>query len=332
MTRNVRVFGQAVAAIGLAHRLRPKHIAAIHCHFAHAPTTIGMYTAMQLEIPFSFVGHANDLLERRSLLTPKLKRAAFVACISTWHRTLYQQQVPRPEGQYPVIRCGVEVGTWGTSPKRSSVNGCHLLTLCRLVEKKGVDTLIRALAILRRNDQKWRLTIAGSGPDTMRLRALATHLDCNEAITWLGPVDADCVPGLLAGADAFVLPCREDQRGDRDGIPVVLMEAMAAGVPVVAGDLPSIRDLIQSGQTGILVPGNDATALADALVQLWHNPSQQRWLAEEGRKIVIEEFSQTTNIARLERALQNSLGLGSRSIGPTVQRTTSQRPRVRAAV
>lgn len=328
-----RALFQAVAAIGLANRLRAcGGVAMLHCHFAHAPATVGMYCARQLDIPFSFVGHANDLLQRRTLLEPKLKRCSFAACISTWHRSLYRELVSRGDEDYPVIRCGVEVGTWGTIPHRDHADGHRLLTLGRLVEKKGIDTLIRALSQLRRADREWQLTIAGGGPDGHRLRALAKHLDCNEAIHWLGPVDAQQVPKLMAAADVFALPCREDQRGDRDGIPVVLMEAMAAGLPVVAGDLPSIRDLVQHDSTGLLVPGDDPTMLAEQLTRLQRDPTLRKRLAHAGREHVAKEFSQAINIERLENALRESLGLGSLPIARTLQRSVSQRTHARAAV
>jgi hypothetical protein len=100
---------QAAAGIGLARRLRNLGVEHIHCHFAHAPTTVGMYAAMQLDIPFSFTGHANDIFQRRALLKKKLQRASFVACISEWHKKFYESIQPDTENKYEVIRCGVEI-------------------------------------------------------------------------------------------------------------------------------------------------------------------------------------------------------------------------------
>src|SRR5581483_9861289 len=107
----------------------------------------------------------------------------------------------------------------------------QLLTVCRLVEKKGVDTLIGAVADVRRSGLACELTVGGDGPDRARLMALAGDRQIADHVRWLGAVDNAAVRDAMAGADLFALPCRSDSNGDRDGIPVVLMEAMACGVP-----------------------------------------------------------------------------------------------------
>ncbi|MCX5662520.1 MAG: glycosyltransferase family 4 protein [Planctomycetota bacterium] len=310
---------QAFAALGLAKRLRSIGVDHIHCHFAHAPTTLGMYAARQMRVPFSFTGHANDIFQRRSILKTKLARASFVSCISAWHRSFYQEVQGAPGAgaadAYRVIRCGVDVSAWTESVRHAngSASTMQILTLCRLVEKKGVDTLIRALALLRgiatggtgaAGSVDWRLTIAGDGPYRQSLEALARELKCDAAITWLGAVDNEKVPGLLAKTDVFALPCKEDSRGDRDGIPVVLMEAMACGVPALSGNLPAIRELIDDGVNGLLVDGTDPKALADRLAWLAANPAERSRIGHAGRLRVEQEFSLSLNVDRLESALR----------------------------
>ncbi|MGA2441339.1 MAG: glycosyltransferase family 4 protein [Tepidisphaeraceae bacterium] len=290
---------QAIAAMGVARRLRRSGVRHIHCHFAHAPTSVGMYAAMQMGIPFSFTGHANDIFQRRAILKTKLRRARFVACISRWHQSFYNTKCPDTSNKYEVIRCGVEAG----EAKESSAGDGRLriLTVCRLVEKKGIDTLIGAAAELNRRGIHVRLTIAGDGPDRQRLEKLAAELGCGDWLAWLGAVANSRVFSLLKEADVLALPCREDSRGDRDGIPVVLMEAMASGTPVVAGNLPAIGELVEDGVSGLLVEGNKPAALADKLAMLWGNPDLSRRLAEEGRRRIATEFSLGTTLDRLER-------------------------------
>jgi glycosyltransferase involved in cell wall biosynthesis len=268
-----------------------------------------MYAARQLGVPFSFVGHANDLFQRRRLLRTKLRRAAFVSCISEWHRALYQSIEPARDAQYHVIRCGVGTDTYAPrATDDATAPTLNVLTVCRLVEKKGVDTLIRALADAgTRHRLDWRLTIAGDGPQRDELRQLARSLDCGARIEWLGAVDNTRVPALLAAADVFALPCRVDRNGDRDGIPVAMIEAMACGVPVVAGDLPAIRELIRHDDTGLLVDGADAAQTADALGRLASSPTDRRRLGDAGWRWVVAEFSLATNIDRLERALTDAV-------------------------
>jgi glycosyltransferase involved in cell wall biosynthesis len=294
---------QAIAAIGLARRLRIRGVRHVHCHFAHAPTTLGMYAAMQLKIPFSFTGHANDIFQRRAILKIKLRRAAFVACISRWHQAWYSSIHPDTEGKNEVIRCGVDAEACRQDRVDSAdaPQALRILTVARLVEKKGIDTLISAVAELNRREIRARLTIAGDGPDRPRLEKIAAELNCRDQIRWLGAVGNSRVFSLLAEADVFALPSRQDSNGDRDGIPVVLMEAMAGGTPVVAGDLPAIGELVEDGVSGLLVKANQPGALADKLAMLWGNPELRQRVAREGRKKVECEFSLSLNLDRLEK-------------------------------
>jgi glycosyltransferase involved in cell wall biosynthesis len=326
-----KLIAQATAGIGLAGRLRDGGTRHIHCHFAHAPTTLGMYAAMQLRVPFSFTGHANDLFQRRMLLTRKLERATFVACISRWHRDFYRQRVPADEAVYPIVRCGVDVQAWNVKaedggwkmedgkkvaapssilhPPSSPLKGIlHVLTVCRLVEKKGVDVLLRAMADFgQSNHRSWRLTIAGDGPESVRLRQLAAELGVADQVEFLGAVDNERVRELLKSADLFVLACRTDAAGDRDGIPVVLTEAMASGVSVISGDLPAIHELVEPGVAGLLVNGGDVAALTEAITKLANNRPLRESLAAGGRAAVEREFALDLNITRLEQWLEHSL-------------------------
>ncbi len=306
----LKLLAQSLASIGLAGRLRaagPRHI---HCHFAHAPTTVGMYTAIHLCVPFSFTGHANDLFQRRILLKRKLQRAAFVACISRWHREFYRHIAPADDSTYALIRCGVDIRTWNPTPSASRLTTglLNILTVCRLVEKKGVDALIRAMARFSQTNQRfWRLTVAGDGPERQNLQRLAAELGLTDRIQFLGSVENEQVQTLLASADIFVLACRQDTAGDRDGIPVVLMEAMAGGVPVIAGDLPAIRELIEPGITGLLVSATDIPALTDAITSIAANPNLRQTLAQNARTKVEKEFDLDSNISRLEHHLETTL-------------------------
>jgi glycosyltransferase involved in cell wall biosynthesis/GT2 family glycosyltransferase len=297
---------QALAAVGLAGQLRERKIRHIHCHFAHAPTTIGMYAAMQLKIPFSFTGHANDIFQRRAILKLKLRRSAFVSCISKWHQSFFNSKYPDRTGKYEVIRCGVEPG----EAREFSRNGeaLRILTVCRLVEKKGIDTLIAAAAELKGRGVPIRLTIAGDGEDRERLKKTAGDLHCGDWLVWLGEVSNSRVPALMKQADVFALPCRQDSKGDRDGIPVALMEAMAAGTPVVAGDLPAIGELVSDGVSGMLVESGNAQQLALTLATLKENVDLRRKLAAGGRKKIETEFSLETTLNRLERRFADSAG------------------------
>lgn len=301
VTDRLKLIYQARAAAGLAKELARRNIQHIHCHFAHAPATLGMYAAQYLNVPFSFTGHANDLFQRRILLKRKLQRAKFVSCISHEHQKLYQQVFAREDQAYPIIRCGVDVQSFTAASQQDSEHPARILTVCRLVEKKGVDTLIRAFDQLADLDAE--LLIAGDGPQRNELEQLANQCTRKRRIRFLGAVSNEKVRQLLQSSTLFALPCRVDRMGDKDGIPVVLMEAMACGLPVVAGDLPAIRELVLHQQTGLLVDATTALPVAEALRYLLTHPDIARSIGRAARDHVIREFSLETNIQRLEQAL-----------------------------
>jgi len=149
------------------------------------------------------------------------------------------------------------------------------------------------------NGKEWRLVLAGDGPEMARLQcAWSTHPRKN----WIevkGALPNHEVRREMQDADLFVLPCRVDAEGDKDGIPVVLMEAMAAGMAVISGDVPSIRELVEDGVTGSMVSPGDVGDLTDTLVQLLTDASLRNTLAEAGRNRVVDEFSLDTAIERI---------------------------------
>jgi colanic acid/amylovoran biosynthesis glycosyltransferase len=296
--RRPKVLWQAVAGLALAQRCRGEGVRHIHAHMAHVPTTIAMYAARQLRAPFSFTGHANDLFPNRALLKEKLERAAFAASISHWHREFYLSVAPGRRLELPVVRCGVEMAP--RVPRRESPE-FTIIGVGRLIAKKGFDVLLGAVAELRRQrpEVRVRCQIIGEGPEGPRLREIVRAKGLQEVVDLAGPMANSEVLRALEHADLFVLPCKQDKAGDRDGIPVVLMEAMARGVCVISGDLPTIRELVKHGETGLLAPPEDEGALSAAIQALIDDPGLRQRLAEKGRAWVDEEFSARVNIDRL---------------------------------
>lgn len=293
----VKIPVQTLAALALAWRLRHHQLSGIHIHMAHAPTTVGMYLARALAIPMSFTGHAVDLFRDRSLLRQKLQRATFVSCISSWHRNWYRSIVPGDDSKYPVIRCGVEVPERVISPP--SEGPLRILGLARLVSKKGFDTLMEALSKVNQQHVSFECTLAGDGPEFSSLQEMVRSLGLSEQVRFLGGVAHGRVSDLLRSTDVMILPCKVDAQGDRDGIPVALMEAMAHGLPVICGDLPTIRELIEDRVTGLLVPPGNSDALAEAICELASDSTLRTTLGIAGRDRVNEEFASGSNLARL---------------------------------
>lgn len=298
--RRLKVCWQLLAGLALARRVRPRGIGHIHAHMAHVPTTIAMYAARQLGVPFSFTGHANDLFPQRALLSEKLNRAAFVACISAWHRRFYQDIANVPDERLPIVRCGVAIPPATTPASRAAP---HILSVGRLIPKKGFDVLLRALARLREDGLRVSCTIIGGGPQADELHELVNALQLGDCVELAGPRSNAEVRAAVQQTDLFVLPCRVANSGDRDGIPVVLMEAMAAGVCVVSGDLVTIRELVRDGDTGVMVPPGEVDGLVAALRDLIQDAARREQLAAAGRAWVTQEFSRTANVERLLAAL-----------------------------
>ncbi len=305
ITGRFKAFYQYLAGISLARRVRDTGVRHIHAHFAHVPATIAMAAAKQLGIPFSFTGHANDLFQHRSLLEEKLDRAAFVACISSWHNHWYGSVRRAARDNRPVIRCGVDLTDYAPASQSPGL----IVSVARLVEKKGLDTLIQACAMLRDRGVHFRCKVAGDGPMRGALASMITQHGLADSVELLGPLPNEQIRDLVGSASIFCLPCRDDSSGDRDGIPVALMEAMACQVATVSGDLPAIRELIDDRISGRLVPGGDAEALAGTLEELLESTELRQRLGVEGRKRIAQEFDLSINADRMIKALRTLGGL-----------------------
>ena len=286
----------AQAAMGLAAgaRLRGSGIRAVHAHMANAPATVALYMARALGVPFSFTGHAADLFVKRTGLAFKLRQADFVACISHWHSAFYAEIAGIAPERRRLVRCAVAI------PQHSLPGRREIVTVARLVEKKGVDLLIDAFASAALAG--WTLRILGDGPRRGALEARVAALGLRGRVRFEGArPHAECL-AAIASAGLFVLPCRTASNSDRDGIPVALMEAMAAGRAVIAGDLPTIRELVADETTGLLAPPDDAAALAARIVRLAGDAALRDRLGAAARAFVADEFSDPVNLDRLEAA------------------------------
>ncbi len=304
LTKRPKIIWQCLAGLALAHRVRMWRIDHLHSHMAHVPTTIAMYAAMALRIPFSFTGHAADLFRDRTMLAAKLRRASRVMCISHWHRRFYQGIASLDDDRLPLVRCGVDVNRWCPAANRSP----DILAVGRLVAKKGFDVLIRSIARLRDEGIAVRCTIVGDGPQRKTLCGLVGELELTGHVQLPGALSNETIRRLMQEHGVFALPCRTDGEQDRDGIPVVLMEAMACGMAVVSGDLPTIRELISHRVSGMLAPPDDVQALSEVLRLLWSDAVLRERLGVAGRARVCDEFSLELNLDRLEFALQGDSG------------------------
>jgi glycosyltransferase involved in cell wall biosynthesis len=199
-------------------------------------------------------------------------------------------ELERHAGATPVrlVYHGVDVEQ--VAPRVAVPGPPRVLTVGRLVEKKGHDTLIRAAGLLRDEGVAFTLRIAGDGPEWPLLQRLVHELDLAGHVIFLGPVNTSEVQAEYGSASVFTLGARQLPNGDRDGLPNVLLEAMVQGLPVIATALPGIAEAIAHERTGLLVAADDPAALADALRRLLTDPELARRLGASGQVSVRERF------------------------------------------
>jgi glycosyltransferase involved in cell wall biosynthesis len=184
-----------------------------------------------------------------------------------------------------------------------------VLAVGRLIEKKGFADLVRACELVRRRGRSFRCSIVGKGPLEGELKALVRELGLEDVVELTGPRPREQLLGLYRRASVFAAPCVVGSDGNRDGLPTVLVEAMALGVPVVSTDVTGIPELVEDGRTGLLVPQRDCEALAGALDRLLSDRRAAQELAAAARQRVEREFDLHVNVAQLRLLLEEAARL-----------------------
>lgn len=297
-------FGEAVV---IAREVEQRNIRHLHAHFSRNAASIAFIIARLLGISFSFTGH-NDFFTDRILLKEKVQEARFVAVISEFSRRYLLDLCPGPAGlgKTHLVRCGIFPGQF--PPRVLPVNKVpQILFLGQLAERKGAVVLIESCRNLAERGTKFRCIIAGDGPERDSVERLASRYGLKDSVAMVGGVFQEQAREWLSSTDIFVLPCIKTAQGDMDGIPVVLMEAMACEVPVVSTRISGIPELIEDGDSGFLVEENDAAALADALQLLIADKDLRLRLGKSGRQKVLREFDIDQSASRLAELLERSL-------------------------
>jgi colanic acid/amylovoran biosynthesis glycosyltransferase len=294
LSLSLRLMFQFLAAGTVASVLRRERIGHLHIHFAHVPTQIGMYAAILCGITFTVMAHANDIFERGFLLKEKAERARKFLTISDYNLT-HLRKIGLPEGKLAIVRCGVSLTPPDTWPVPREKNMYCIGTLGRLVEKKGMDILLKAVAGL----PNMGLSIVGDGPLRSELEVLADDLGISARVNFVGTLSHLDVADWMAGLDLFVLACKQDRNGDMDGIPVCLMEAMSQGVPVVSTWISGIPELVIHEETGLLAMPGDSDSLRQQITRMFESCELRKQLARAAAIHVNGEFGQKANVDRL---------------------------------
>ena len=289
----------------------------VHCHFANHPALAGWLIHRLVGIPYSFTAHGSDLHVDRTMLPMKVREAAFVVTISGDNRSVIEATAGEAAtGKVDVIHCGVDPTAF--APTARDVAGpLRIVAVGTLHEVKGQIHLIEACRRLAERGVAVTCRFIGDGPDRDALQARIDEYGLGGSVTLAGRMTTDAVAAELAAADVLVAASVPTRGGKREGIPVVLMEAMATGLPVVASRLSGIPELVSDGVSGILVPPGDDVAIADALASLATDPDLRARLGAAGREIVLRDFDVDRNAAALADRIRQSLDPPAPSGMPT---------------
>lgn len=297
----------APKAVAWGEDMRRRGVRHVHAHFATHSALAAMIAARVAGVPFSFQVHAHDLYVDRTFLREKIRAASFVTTISEYNRRWLVHLGPEAAARIHVVRCGPALRP--ASPVRGGAgvavpSGPHVVSVAQLKPYKGIRHLVAAAGALRPRLPGLQVTIVGDGPERPALEARRAALGLGDVVRMTGALPAEAVTDVLARADVFAAPSVVQPSGKMDGIPVALMEAMAAGVPVVASDLSGIPELVRDGDTGLLVPPGDERALAAAVERLWTEPGLGRRLAAAARAAVLADYDVDENAGRLARLVR----------------------------
>jgi colanic acid/amylovoran biosynthesis glycosyltransferase len=281
----------ATLAIAARHavtveRLGLRHV---HAHYATYPALAAWMCGRLTGVSYSFTAHAHDIFVDQSMLDRKVREAAFVVAISDFNRRFLHDHADAATPIH-VVHCGIDPAAFPWSPRDTPAAPARILCVASLQEYKGHEVLLAALAGARDGLGAVRVDLVGDGELRGALEQRCRELGLADVVRFHGSLDEPAVARLLADSDVFVLPSTVARDGQMEGIPVVLMEALAAGLCVVASRLSGIPELVRDGETGFLVEPGDPEDLAAGLARALGDgcAGLDR---EAGRRLVESEFS-----------------------------------------
>lgn len=267
--------------------MQSQEVSHVHVHFANPAATVALIASRYGDISYSLSIHGPDVFYNvdKQLLREKIKAARFVRAISHYCLSQLQRLIPYEQwDRCHIVRCGVDPQQFSPVDGRQENAVAQLLCVGRLVSAKGMHTLLNSCRRLSQEGVPFQLTFIGDGEDRQSLTSLAQSFGIDGQITFAGALGQNEVRQAYQQADLFVLPSYAE------GVPVVLMEAMATGIPVIATRITGIPELIEHGKEGVLVPPADSGSLAAAIAELIRSPERRREYATLGRQKVLERY------------------------------------------
>lgn len=310
-TATLRHFLQAGYVAFLKVSGRP--VVHLHAHFSHTPTSVTFFLSQLTGVPFSFTAHAKDIYTSDpAQLRRKIRRARFVVTCTEYNARYLKKIAVGLKTPIHTIYHGIDLSLFTYGHKPPEGGPYRILSVGRLVEKKGYDDVLRALAVLKNGSLtaepfRFEFLHIGDGEEGEKIRRMAAELGLEKVVKFMGTLPHEQVIPFYRTSHLFVLGCKKAANGDQDGLPNVILEAMAVGIPVVATNFSAIPEAVVHGETGILVEPGRPEALALAIAEACGNYGLSLERAGRARKRVEEKFDQNIWIGRLHALLEQAM-------------------------
>jgi glycosyltransferase involved in cell wall biosynthesis len=300
--RTLLHFGTGVYA---AWQLRSRSGVHIHAHFVDRAATVALVASRLLGTTYSVTAHAREIYVAPVLLKERIGEAAFaVTCTEYNARHLRGVIGERAARRLMRLYHGIDLSVPRSSDTETARDPHLILSVAQLWERKGLRYLVEACDQLRDRGTEFLCQIIGEGPQRDELQVLVDELGLADRVQLTGALPFPEVVARYAQASVFVLPCIVTEEGDRDGIPNVILEAMLSGLPVVSTPVSGIPEVVRHRETGISVPERDASAIADAVQEVFADRAFAEQLADRAGKLVRQEFDLERNVDRLIEQFQ----------------------------
>ena len=296
-------------AVWMAGEFKQQGVRHVHAHYATHPALVAWLIHKLTGIPYSVTVHAHDIFVDKSMLATKMQDSLFISSISEFNRQyLVDLLGPWVQDKTRIVRCGIDPSYYqnGNGNHNGRPKTLQIMSVGSLQPYKGHVYLVQACAILKQRGIPFHCRIVGDGDLRSLLEVAIEESQLQGSVELLGARTQDKVARLLRTANCYVQPSVITSTGKMEGIPVALMEAMMSRVPVVATSISGVPELVRPGETGWLVPPGDATALADALHEVYNNPAEAERRTDLGYKWVLEEFELSSNVQKLASLFDHS--------------------------
>lgn len=287
--------------------VKKKNIDLIHAHF-DTQGLVAKKIGRLVKLPYSLTAHATDIYRHENLVNLKenMDGAEIIITISEYNKEYLEKKL-NSNNKIEVVHCGIDTEKFKGIDYSHNINRdrhkIKLLTVSRLAEKKGLKYFIEAIPIVIKKIPNIELNIIGSGPLGDKLKIQINKLNIEEYVNMVGDLQDKELKNYYNESDVFVLPCVITNDGDRDGIPVSMMEAMAMELPVISTKVSGIPELV-SDNSGILVNEKDVEGIGSAIIELCLNRNFIE-MGKNGRKIVEMEYDIKKQVSKLEKIFLN---------------------------